>query len=554
MRYLLLLLLLCAPVAAGEPEVSDYLPTLEPWKLVKGGEDSAMRGSEVPRVPDLQYTASVAANLHGTLATGLVDGDLLLLADGEGVHALRQETGERLWSVSIYESFKGRFVEAYGLNERVFVVTSRTPGGGGRSFLLALSRETGRVLWKKEVGDKPTSNLLITGNRVCFGTVHTDGRVMCYTPAGDLAWSARVGGNVRGLAADGDALYVSTEGGEESRRLYAFSLGDGRLLWSYSHRNIVKSPLVAGGRVFFVDSAGNVVALSREGRLLWKRNLGAGSDVNGHSLLAAGKGELYVARTLGERPLSLHVLDFDGRALGNFTLGDGEEPGIPVVAGRVVLLPVRGKDYGRVYFLWRGTVELHRVTYPGDEVFVPRVSAARGAAFAVFSRDRDRQVVLRLGDGEAPDIRELADIREAYGGEEVEVRAVLGDSRSAVHRALLFYRVNGSEWRAVEMTPERRYVVEPVGGYGLEPEPFAARIPPQQAGSVVEYMVVAIDGVGNLASSEVMRYEVTAPPVPEAKEEEESPPEERGVCGPTAVALIALLALLLYRRHPAARV
>ena len=546
-----LLLLLPAALAQQAPELSPYLPGLQPWKLVKGDEGSAMLGSNVPRVPEELYRVYVSANLHGSLATPLVDEKEVFLTDGIAVYALNAENGKEEWEADVYDNFKGRFVETYALNEHLYVATSRTPGGGGRSFLLALSKSTGRVVWKKEVGDKPTSNMIIADGRLCFGTVYTEGLVRCFTLSGEPVWSTKVGGNVRGLAAYGDVLYVSTEGGEPSKKLYALNLSDGRILWSYKHNSIVKSPAVKNGRIFFVDSTGSVVSLSEDGKLAWAKKLGAGSDVNGHSLLAVGDRELYVARTLGEKPLNLFVLDFSGKVIGNFTLDKEEEPGRPVAAGDIVLLPVRGRDYGRVYFLWRGTTLLHQVTYRGEEVFTPRVSSAGGAVFAIFSVDRKRQMLVILGDKKVPAIENVTVAGKVRSNEGVKIRAVIGDRESAIYRALLFYRVNGSRWRAVEMLPERRYVVEPAGGYGLKPEPFAALIPPQPAGSVVEYMVAAIDSVGNHALSQSLSYLVTEP-----EEEKERAPvrvsaakEERGVCGPTSTALIALLALALLRRQ-----
>jgi hypothetical protein len=126
----------------------------------------------------------------------------------------------------------------------------------------------------------------------------------------------------------------------------------------------------------------------------------------------------------------------------------------------------------------------------------------------------------------------------------VKISAVIGDERSAVYRALLFYSVNGSAWRSVEMAPERRYargeVMEPIGGYGFEAEPFAASIPPQPAGSEVSYLVAAVDNVGNYAFSEVRSYVVVRA---EGRAAPTPPPEARGMCGPTLVLLLALVPL-----------
>jgi len=179
-----------------------------------------------------------------------------------------------------------------------------------------------------------------------------------------------------------------------------------------------------------------------------------------------------------------------------------------------------------------------------------KVSAAHGKIYVIARAERRGELEHLLavyGDEEAPVIKEVSDVRRAHDNESVKISATIGDKRSAIYKALLFYSVNGSAWRSLEMVPERRYVMEPIGGYGFEEEPFSASIPAQPAGSEVRYAVAAIDSVGNYALSEVKSYLVT-PSEAEGRAEEKpatAPSPERGACAPAMVVLIALAPLAL---------
>jgi hypothetical protein len=64
------------------------------------------------------------------------------------------------------------------------------------------------------------------------------------------------------------------------------------------------------------------------------------------------------------------------------------------------------------------------------------------------------------------------------------------------------------KWNYMEMEISRRYLVEPIGGYGLEEEVYDAIIP-VQPNTTLEFYVVAIENSGNYGVSDVYAYQVS---------------------------------------------
>lgn len=530
-----MLFLLWPSMASAQEVPGEYLPLLEySWTLSKADQGSTLAtSSPIPRVPEKVLVKNVSANIGGLLGVPLVGEGMVILADSQGVYALNESNGELLWAAEVYLDFE-RFVEAYALGENVYVATSMAPEEN--SLLIALDKNNGGVIWKREIGEKVTSNMVVSQGMICFGTLWKEGKVHCFSETGEPLWSTFLERrSIKGLAVGNNMVFASLE---NSIKLYALNLKNGSFLWAYVHDSDVGSPSYKDGRVFFVDGDGGVIAVQENGSLLWRRDVGAGRDGNAHSLLAIADSGIYVSRVHGTEK-GLVILGFDGTEIGGFNVSMGEHPHAPVVAGDVVLLPVVGESYAKLYYLWRGSARLYDVAHLGEEVLPPGVSVAHGGVYAVFSRDRREHVLYWLQDREEPLITHVTRVVDVYENETAEVRATVLDGRSAIYRVVLSYNVNDSGWRYVEMEPEKRYVVEPRGGYGFVEEPFTADIPSQPAGSEVEYLVIAVDNVGNYAYSEKHRYAVK--PLPAAPETPTPQREEKGLCGPTAIILLALL-------------
>lgn len=553
-HVILVLLLLSFTAKAIEIDVSAYMPELKPWMHVKRSERSDMDGSEVPRLPILLYERNVSAGIDPVIATPLIDDGKLFIADSGGIYALNASNGELIWGVDItsqkhavggstvdlekskrerqgWDVSKWRFAElgtsvsyfGCGIGNNVYIATTSThriaTGDYEEPVILAIDKETGEILWTQKfgvAGGSASGNLVVHNGFVCSGS--SDSQVYCFSEIGALAWKAKLeGGSPIGLAGENGILYVSTPGtADEKASLHAFKIENGEILWKFTPEyGGMSAPVVKNGMVFFVGS-GRLYALSEKGQLLWEKNLGIGGDLYDNPFVAVGDRWILAVRNIGERPLDLYVLDFNGNILGSFKMeNSGEMPaGAPVNAGNVVLMPVVSYGeipYAKIYFLWKGTVKLHEITFYGTEIGRPGVSSAYGDVYAVWWTGEVRDAKNRLtvfGDREKPVIGEVTDVKTAFENEDVKINATIWDENSGIYRAVMFYRVNGSSWKAIDMFPERRYVMEPVGGYGFTEEPFSANIPSQPAGSFVEYVVFAVDNTGNYAFSDVKSYEV----------------------------------------------
>jgi len=132
---------------------------------------------------------------------------------------------------------------------------------------------------------------------------------------------------------------------------------------------------------------------------------------------------------------------------------------------------------------------------------MPKVSVGYGNIYIAV---RVPDMIYMLSDKDKPSIK---GIKAELSNGSLVVKTTVKDERSAIYRVLLVYSINGSEWKYQDMELSRRYIMEPIGGYGLNDEDYEAKIP-VTANSTVEFYVVAIDNVGNYEFSEVYGYRV----------------------------------------------
>lgn len=485
-----------------EQVIQKLLPNLNfSWLLERGDESNSMHSySEIPRIPEVLLIKNVTANLHGEVATPLVEDGRIFLSDGKAVYVL-SESGEKIWEVSIYERFD-RFVSAYGLGKYLFIgTTSYLDMGNG--YLLALDKDTGKIMWKQELKVDPealskssvTSNLLVIGDKIFLGSIRDEGYVFSFTQDGKLLWKTKLGGTIRGLAYGENILFVTSE---PLKNVWALDAENGKVLWVYKHDSSVSTPVYTdenpmaegGEKLFFIDGRGHLVSLDAlTGKLEWRKGIGGGSDVNTNAFLGIDGigGRIYAPRVIGERPLTLHTIGFDGEVLGTFQLKEDERLGIPLIARQIVILPVIANNYFKLYFLWKGVSKLYEFKMEGEEIYMPKVAVGSGKVYAVFSYDRMHQVLVVFGDTKKPEIK---NVEEKEHDGIWEVKALAQDEQSDIYMLVIAYK-EGENWHYVEMELSRRYVMEPIGGYGFNEEEYVATIPTR------EYLLICIDNVGN---------------------------------------------------------
>lgn len=474
------------PLKETEKIPNEYLLQLKPWKLVKGTEKSDFYTTEIPRKPAIAKSINVSANLRGELATPVVD-DLVFLVDNYRVYAYSDEL---IWSYNVYESLE-KDIKAYGIGNYLFVGT--TSGKKGFS-LIAFEKETGKIAWHKEINIAGSISALVVNDLVCIGTDYLDPWVMCFTQQGELKWRAKIDGTVNGFAVGNGKLFVS------ANKLYAFDFQSGKLLWEVEKG--YSAPVFKNGKIF-VSKQGYVYAFSEDGKELWKKYFGAGEDLNYNPLISASNYALYIPRTIGKEPLDLQIVDFEGNLIGTFNLSAKEFPGFPVVSDNIVILPVKTDTYGKIYILWRGLEKLFELKHEGSEVFTPKVAISKGTIYAVFSDNRSSQRLYILSDSKAPEIMAV-DIKTE--GDEISVSATIKDPESAIHRVLVVYSEDSGKWNYKDMDIGRRYIREPIGGYGLSEELYVAKL---KVKKTVEFYIVAVDNSNNVAYSKVYAYALT---------------------------------------------
>ncbi|MEM1526972.1 MAG: PQQ-binding-like beta-propeller repeat protein [Ignisphaera sp.] len=509
-------------IKVAEPPPSDLLPQKLPWVVEKGTvKTDRFYAGDIPRRPKVILKVNVSADMVGKLAEAVVEGDKVFLADSEGVYALDKYSGDLIWGVEVYfdnlahRAMKGpgpitkwralglwRFVETYGIGKYLYVGTSSSEEGD--AYLLAIDKDVGELVWKirleseKEASSKSsvTSNLVAINGKIYVGSVGPEGYVFAVSEKGELLWRRSIGGNVRGLTYGERRLFVTSE---YRKKLYAFDSESGELLWVYEHDSELATPSYGRGRVITVDSLGKILAISTSGELLWKKSLGIGEDVDTNSYIALSRNYIYAVRSLGERPRNLYVLDFDGNTIGSFTLAADEDGGAPAVSQDVVVLPVlRKNSKSKVYLLWKGFHNLSEFYFDecGGSGWIPKVSISYGEIFIVACPN----TLYKLVDIEKPTI---SDVEVSYN-ETLTIKVKAYDEQSALYKVVLVYSINNSKWIYRDMNIATKYVIEPIGGYGLKEELYIIEVPIGIA--KVEFYIIAIDNVGNYEVTKVYGY------------------------------------------------
>ncbi len=401
-------------------------------------------------------------------------------------YALNETTGRILWRTDVYDSF-GEFIRRNALGKYYYVGTTGTEEKP--SLLIALDKKTGRIVWTTEIDKGDISALIAYNGRIYLGT--RSGLVSCIDEDGNMLWRRTLRENVITALAYGDGrLYVNLEW---SKSLYALSAKNGEPVWTFNGDDYLLGVAFKNNLVLVQEYNRKLIGLSPNGTVMWKKEISVESFSVGEDAICI----------VDRRNLS--VLDFQGSDIGKFDLSEGEQfeksYGVAVIAKRILALPVYGKNYGRLYLLWRGTTPIFNLTHFGEGAISPRVSIAYGSIYAVFYT-YDKILLYKLHDVEKPAIVSAEAASEVYEEEELVAKVNVYDNRSGIYRTLLAYSIDGGKWNYVDMELERRYIIEPICGYGFSEEPYVGKIPAQRTGSTISWIVIAIDNVGNYIISQ----------------------------------------------------
>ena len=198
--------------------------------------------------------------------------------------------------------------------------------------ITAFQRFTGRQLWRLHVGSRVESSPVVVDGLVYFGAA--DGRLFAaHVTTGRVKWAFDTGGLINSSASvAGDRVCITTYAGS----VFCVRRLDGRKLWSrYVRRDALRyesfyaSASTDGTRLYTIARSGKIVALSvRTGDVLWTRRLRG----LGYSTPAVAGSRIFVGGFDG----ALHALHArTGAPLWKRYVG-GRILGAPVVLGKLV--------------------------------------------------------------------------------------------------------------------------------------------------------------------------------------------------------------------------
>jgi outer membrane protein assembly factor BamB len=254
--------------------------------------------------------------------------NLYVLKNDGTLHALTRGTGRLLWKRKI--GHLAAASPAYFENTLYAVLLERHKGGPGR--IVALNAKNGHIRWKRELPSRAESSPLYDHGRIFFGS--EDGTVYALDATdGRVVWTFDAPGAVKGgLAMDADRnLYYGTYGGT----VQSLRAADGSLRWSSTGGgNFYSTPAVAYGRVYLGSTDSNVYSFGTgSGELAWRH--GTGGYVYGSPAVATppgGKPTVYI----GSYDRKLYALDARDGSVRWTRNAEGRISGGAVVVGDMV--------------------------------------------------------------------------------------------------------------------------------------------------------------------------------------------------------------------------
>lgn len=209
----------------------------------------------------------------------IVVGDRLFLTTNDGrVVALNRNTGKVVWKRDL--GYLAASSPAYG-DKRIYVTILERRKGVKAGRVSALRARDGKLVWSRPLSSRSESSPLYDDGRVYFGA--ENGSVYALRAGnGSVSWKFGASGAVKGgLALADGKLYFGAYGG----RAYALWQRTGRVAWStgtsgaafgLAAGNFYATPAVAYGRVYIGNTDGYMYSFSSEsGKLAWRRGTGS---------------------------------------------------------------------------------------------------------------------------------------------------------------------------------------------------------------------------------------------------------------------------------------
>jgi outer membrane protein assembly factor BamB len=311
--------MMAAPKAPDAPEALPVIATAGgSWPVFHG--DSARTGlSGAPSIksPVILWRAKVG--IQGWLSSPVIAGGLVIIpSSGEkhnepdpkdGLHALELKTGRAIWHAHFNNDANG-----------AAVASDRAIATSDDGHIYAIALQSGKVLWTQRGDGKMYSSPLVLGDRAIAGDA--GGNLRAYGLAdGAVLWSVKLSGEIRGgasadeemifaVSTGGEAVAVTREGKEIWRRTVtraAFGGGAPTAIQGYAAPVVTATAVVIPfARDTYYESPALVALDKKTGRPKWKAQ----------SLKSETWGNIRSTPALTEKGLLVYAEPYSGDVVG----------------------------------------------------------------------------------------------------------------------------------------------------------------------------------------------------------------------------------------------
>ncbi|NDV61563.1 PQQ-binding-like beta-propeller repeat protein [Puniceicoccales bacterium CK1056] len=293
----------CVDAETGKVEwqtaLSDWIrakPGMTSEGLVVATVDGQLTCLSKEGIP--KWTQQVST--HQIYADLVVAGNSVLVSDSDLWLRRLDAKGNLLWKRSLLNAYENE------AGERIFTdilsggtyyqskptaATGKVYFGNAAGFLFSVDAETGKEIWKFEMGGAISVGPAIGDGKVFAG--QQGGERFFYAvdaDTGELVWKQTIpGGWVWGSAAYDDGIvYVPTVSGY----CVALDAKTGNIIWMYpTAKSVPAEPAIDGDLVYFGSWSGTLYAFDKKtGEIVWKRS-GIGLD---SGTLIAFEGSIYL--------------------------------------------------------------------------------------------------------------------------------------------------------------------------------------------------------------------------------------------------------------------
>jgi outer membrane protein assembly factor BamB len=208
----------------------------------------------------------------------LVGKRLFLLKNNGAVYAISKRTGKVLWKKKM--GALAASSPAYG-DGRIYVTLLQREKNVRAGRVAALRVRDGKLEWSRPLASRTESSPVFDGGRVYFGSENGTLYSM-KADDGAVRWTFKAGGAIKGGPALADGkLYF----GDYAGRVYAIKQADGRPAWTtgtagkafgLASGQFYATPAVAFGRVYLGNTDGKMYSFSSAtGKLAWTHGTGS---------------------------------------------------------------------------------------------------------------------------------------------------------------------------------------------------------------------------------------------------------------------------------------